>query len=64
MNVQPNCPRCKHEKFAIISHHSLGIVKNLETKEDCYQLIDLLCCDNCGAVICQVDKAKTKLKPI
>jgi len=63
MTKQPNCPYCKSEKFAIVSH-SLQKVKNQKTKEDCDLVINLLCCDSCMAVICQFDRTKAELKPI
>jgi len=62
MNKQPNCPYCKSEKFAIVTH-TFGIVKN-DKKEDCYLETELLCCDECKAVICQYDKSLNNRKVI
>jgi hypothetical protein len=56
MTVQPNCPRCGHEKFAIIEH-VLYSFQNQKDKQNYYRIIELLCCDSCGAVICQYDKS-------
>jgi len=64
MTVQPNCPHCKHGKFVVINQYCLGVVKNQETKEDNRKFIDLLCCDDCGAVICQVDTTMIRYEEI
>jgi hypothetical protein len=54
MTNQPNCPRCKHEKFAVV-RHTLYSYKDPNDGQNYYRQIDLLCCDDCGAVICQYD---------
>ena len=55
MNVQANCPRCKHEKFAVIEHVLYNFRNANDGNREYSRIINLLCCDSCGAVICQFD---------
>jgi len=64
MTMEPNCPRCSSTKFIVVSRYELYKTVNQYTKEDCFKIADLLCCDSCGAVICQFDHTKSELKPI
>jgi transcription elongation factor Elf1 len=63
MAQQPNCPWCKHEKF-VVSTYTLHTYTNPNDKNDYYLQTELLCCESCGAVICQYDREKSQRKLI
>jgi len=63
MDIQPNCPRCKNERFAKIEHVLYNFV-NQNDKKEYARIIDFICCDKCGAVICQYDAKASREKLI
>ena len=59
MNKQPNCPRCGHEKI-VVGTYTLYSFKDKRDGEHYYRQVDLLCCNECGAVLGQYTQDPNK----